>query len=126
MALRLKKRGPEVQRIVSSSARRAIETARTFAEVLGMNPQEIVIRPAIYGAGVAQMVDLIRGLETALHRVLIVGHNPTFSELARQLSGEDFDELPTCAVITLEHGFRIWKSAGRQTFALRDADFPKK
>jgi phosphohistidine phosphatase len=126
MARRLKKRVPDFQRIVSSSARRALETARIFASVLGMDPHGIIIGRSVYGADVTQMVDLIRGLETDVHRVMIVGHNPTFSELARHLSGAPLDEIPTCAVVTLVQDGAGWGAAGRETFALRDMDTPKK
>jgi phosphohistidine phosphatase len=126
MARRLKARGPEIQRIVSSSARRALETARIFAEILRVDPREIVIRPAIYGAGVSQMVELIRGLEPALRRVMMVGHNPTFSDLARSLSGEVLDHVPTCSVLTLVQEQGGWTASGNGTFALRDMDYPKR
>jgi phosphohistidine phosphatase len=126
MARRLKKRGPIPQRIVSSSARRALDTARTFAEVLGMDAEEVDVRSEIYGAGVHEIVELIRGLGDGLQRVMLVGHNPRLSALAHHLSSAVRAELPTCAVITLEMEGRGWEDAGEGTFRLLDLDFPKK
>lgn len=127
MARRLAERGPHPRKILTSSAARALATAMTFASELDLDDPAVVVKPEIYGAGVTEIVDLIRGLDDELECVMVVGHNPTFSALVDRLTGRtDVGNVPTCGVVTLELGTRPWAGVTESTLLLADFDFPKK
>jgi phosphohistidine phosphatase len=126
MGRRLAKRGDLPEVIVTSSALRALETAKIFASKLEIPTGAVLVEPKIYGAGVEQLIDLIQDFDEGVRSVLLVGHNPTMSELVHRLTGEELGELPTCSVVTLRVGSGDWSSVGKKTLDLIDFDYPKK
>lgn len=130
MARRLRERGTRPQAIVTSSAVRALATAEAFAAELELEPEALQVEPAIYGAGVLEMISLIHGLDDGLDRILLVGHNPTFSELAgslaKPMAGGNLGSLPTCAVVTLGWDGGSWNGVDGGRLDLVDLDYPKR
>ena len=86
--------------LITSTAARAVQTAALWAEAAGLSLQHIVRRDGIYVAEAEAVLGMIRGLDEALQRVMLVGHNPTFSDLATGLSRK-FMALQTCAMAVL-------------------------
>lgn len=125
MARRLAERGPRPDTIISSTARRAVDTARAFASELQLPRDALILHASIYGAGVPELVGLIRGIDEGIDDIMLVGHNPAFSELRRHLTSRSLEDLPTCAVVTLEGRVEDWQHTGEGTFRLVDTDLPK-
>ena len=86
--------------VITSTAARAVQTAELWARAAGLPERVVVRREGIYLAEPEAVLRLVHGLDEALRRVLLVGHNPTFSELTTGLSGR-FIALPTCAMAVL-------------------------
>lgn len=86
--------------VIASTAARAVQTAELWAQAAGLPGHRISRRDGIYWAEADAVLRVIHGLDEAVRRVLLVGHNPTFSELATGLSGR-FITLPTCAMAVL-------------------------
>lgn len=72
------------QRIISSPAPRALETAALVAEAYG-NPGAVEVDDSLYLAEEAAYLAVLRKLPPQLQSVLLVGHNPTLSALASRL-----------------------------------------
>jgi phosphohistidine phosphatase len=106
--------------VIASTAVRAVQTAALWAKAAGLPEQRIIRRDGIYLADAEAVLRLIHGLDEALQRVLLVGHNPTFSELATGLSGR-FIALPTgaMAVLRIEGA---WTNTGAATARLLRID----
>jgi phosphohistidine phosphatase len=96
---------PHPQLLVSSSAMRALTTARQFASVL--RQQDVRLEPRIYEATPGTLLELVAQLPDAVEHAMLFGHNPGFSQLSQLLSGES-GELPTCAVAHLELDIPSW------------------
>ncbi len=126
MADRLAERGPSPERIVSSSAVRARATAEVFLDRLGLSSEDLVIEPAIYGADCADLIEIIRSLDDRYDCIMLVGHNPTFVEVAGRLDPGCVGHLPTCSVVTLELDGGGWSDGREGAFRLLDFDYPKK
>jgi phosphohistidine phosphatase len=122
----LKFRGLSPDLIVSSPAKRALKTARLIAEQVGYEPDAIEIRGSIYLGSVSVLIELIRGLDDALGRVYLIGHNPDLTDLVNRLAGEDIANLPTCGIASLTFEVESWghimEGAGRLVFF----DYPKR
>ncbi len=72
---------PVPELVLSSSARRAVETAELVKAELAVRA-ELVVEPALYGADADDVVEIVRGLGGDADSVMVVGHNPTVHELA--------------------------------------------
>lgn len=82
---------PEVvfpQRIVSSAAPRAAQTARIWADVLGVGADRYAETAELYRGGPAVYLDtIVRSLPDEVSCAMAVGHNPAVSELLASLTG---------------------------------------
>jgi phosphohistidine phosphatase len=95
------------QRILTSSAPRAFETAQLVADCLGQG-QELEAVPALYLAEEGPYLSALRALPDALARVLLVGHNPTLSALAGKL-GAAGAELRPAEYVELQLELAAWQ-----------------
>jgi phosphohistidine phosphatase len=72
-------------------------------------------------------VALIAELPEALDCVLVVGHNPTLTELAGMLCPEArIDNLPTCGVLHLSYRKTTWRALVDSKPDRWDFDCPKR
>ena len=97
--------------IITSNARRAMETARMYA--IGLNyPEEFIEKnPKIYEADTDAMLSIILGLDDVLKSVFLVGHNPAITQTVNYFLKEKFDYLPTSAVVCIEFETDEWNNA---------------
>ena len=110
--------------ILSSPARRAIETATITAKKLGYRPKDIVVVDRLYGAAVDRLLDLIFELDDELQCVMLFGHNPKLSALANRLSNE-ISDMPTYAVAEFTFNAKSWPNIGRAVLTKAALDHPK-
>jgi phosphohistidine phosphatase len=111
--------------IVSSPALRAITTARTFADALGIDVNHLLIQNRIYEASLNTLLRLLRGFDDEYGHVMLFGHNPGLSELTHALARCPFDDLPTCAVVHIELGIKYWADVAEHNGQLLRYQFPK-
>ncbi len=72
--------------ILSSTAERAIATARLTCDAMGFDKNAVQEEPSLYHASLETLLAVIRGLPGSAHRVLIIGHNPGLEELLAALA----------------------------------------
>lgn len=125
MAQRMAESGIAIDQIVSSSAKRALTTARHYADALGIPHSEIKVEPSIYEADVRELMEVINGLDDTKTTVMLFGHNPGFSYLIQYLNGSML-HMPTNGVAQLEIDTSTWEGVGTGSATLIDFDYPKK
>ena len=102
MGKRLRQAGLVPDRILSSTARRAEQTARLIAEALAVD--DISWHENLYSSSPATMQEILYSLDDSIDTVFLVAHNPGISEFATELAGGLIHtDMPTCGVA----GFRI-------------------
>ncbi|WP_345974494.1 histidine phosphatase family protein [Sulfurimonas sp. HSL3-7] len=106
--IRKKKLKPQL--IICSSAKRARETLERVTEAFGYS-QEIRFSEALYGAGPEAYIKLLKELDEAYDRVMVVGHNPGLEALLERLTGEE-QILPTAALARVELPIKGWRKLG--------------
>lgn len=125
MAKRLKKREIFPDLILSSSAVRAIETAKITAEALEIEEEKIVVIDKLYHAPAHTILKYIKMQHDSVDTLFVVGHNPGFNELIEFLGGR-LDNLPTSG----QFGFKIqsehWADTDPKTAEFWFVDYPKK
>jgi len=125
MARFLKKNGVQPDLIVSSPAKRALTTARYFAEVFGIPETSIIQEANIYEASTHDILDIIRQLPDNIEVAFLFGHNPTFTDVANHFSEEYIDNIPTCGIARLESKAAHWTDVAPTNTRLNQCYFPK-
>ncbi|MEZ6059644.1 MAG: histidine phosphatase family protein [Planctomycetaceae bacterium] len=126
MGRRLARRGVGPEKIVSSSAARALSTAGIIAGELGLGDEQLRINPRIYGASADALLTVVHGLDKSVLRIMLVGHNPGLTEFVNALTGYDIDNVPTCGICVVRLGSVCWKEVDFGSGELVEFDFPKK
>ncbi len=107
----LRERGLGFERLLTSSAVRALETAKAVAsETRFDGPLDITSR--LYLAEPDAYLDALEDFAPTARRVLVVGHNPGLSELVHRLTGFG-EELTTAAIAHLELPIESWSELRR-------------
>lgn len=95
--------------VASSAAARARHTAEVLATALGCGPP--AVETAFYRAGADELLAWVRALDgLAAGPAVVVGHNPTVTDLVVLLAGPDAAALglPTAAVVVMAFPARSW------------------
>lgn len=124
MGRRLREAGCRCDRMVSSPARRAKETAEAVAEAIGYE-KSIDFDKRLYMAEIDDFLAVVRGLEEKSGSVMIVGHNPGTEAFFSYLCGQEVDKFPTAAYACLKLDIP-WGSVGANCAELLLFDYPKK
>ena len=104
MGEEIRKLGAEFDAILSSPAARAAQTA----ELAGLAPH---FDDRIYNASAGQLLALVQETDGSEARLLLVGHNPGFEQLAAVLLGTPLD-MPTGTLAQIELPIGDWHEAG--------------
>ena len=99
--------------VISSDARRARLTAEAMAEAAGYTGT-ILLDPRLYHAGVGDILDVLRTVETDVDTVMIVGHNPGLEALVAHMTGE-LEEFPTAALAQIALPVDRWSDLATRT-----------
>jgi phosphohistidine phosphatase len=125
MGKRLVTKGVLPKILISSPAKRAWKTAVLVGKELGYSKGSIIADPAIYDAGMNDLLKLVRNFQDDWDDVMLVGHNPGLTEFAEYLTGEELVNLPTCAVCCIDLPIDSWADIRRKSGAMLLYDFPK-
>ena len=90
-----------------SSAVRARETFE-LASAAGAWNCESRIEPGLYASSPRRVLDILRAQNDAIPSLLLVGHEPTWSELAGALVGGAHLRFPTGALARLDFRVESW------------------
>ncbi|MBL7849258.1 MAG: histidine phosphatase family protein [Cyclobacteriaceae bacterium] len=126
MGKRLRREGILPNLICSSSAARAIATARLAAEEMNYPVKTIQQEKKLYHAGPEEILGFLRSLPPSLESVMLVGHNPGLTEFANDLLNEEIDNIPTAGVIGAKLSVDSWKEVKWGCGKMFLYDYPKK
>ncbi len=112
--------------IVSSPANRAYATAIEFAKAFGYPEKKINMDKGIYSHGQGHILSILRNLASNINTICIFGHNPDLTYLATYLSGQLFDNVPTCGVVCIDFDVDVWGDIDNQNGTLRFFEYPGK
>lgn len=114
--------------IISSPAKRAMQTAILVKEASGLNAP-IQYDERIYEASTQTLNLLISQIGEEIESVLLVGHNPGMAGLIDYFTGRS-EEMPTAAIAAIALKIDTWEQAsakcGDLQFVIRPRDESKK
>lgn len=111
MAERFVERHEAPDAIVSSTAKRALTTARFFATALGN--MAIHETRDIYHADLHALEAILRSFPDGHNSVMIFGHNPGFSELVDLLASGGPGHLSPCTTVRIDLAVEHWDEVAR-------------
>jgi len=99
-----------VDYIISSHAVRALETAKILAQGLNYPLENIKIDHEIYHGDGESIKDHISKLPDRFNSVMIVGHNPSLTNLVNLFLKSPIDNLPTSGVASFSFDTDRWEN----------------
>lgn len=126
MGERLARSGRDPDLMVSSSAVRALDTARAIAGKLGYPCERIAASERLFHAGVAELLQVIQGVDDSVDSLMLFGHNPGLTDLANHIGPREILNMPTCAVLHLRFQADIWSTVGDVPGDEVRYDYPKR
>jgi len=104
--------------ILTSTAKRARQTAKAFREAFGLSKEAVKEVKALYHAWPETIEEEIRQLPAEWDSVLVFGHNPGYTDLANRLRNDQFiGNVPTCGIISARADIEEWSE-----FQLKEAE----
>ncbi|HEY4110502.1 SixA phosphatase family protein [Puia sp.] len=110
MAKRLIKAGIDIDRFVSSPAKRARQTAELFVREYGGKEKKIRFVPDLYHAAQPVFEAVVDGLDDGDDTVAVFSHNPGITAFVNTLTtAVKLDNMPTCGVFVTKSDCKHWK-----------------
>ncbi|MBA2423274.1 MAG: histidine phosphatase family protein [Chitinophagales bacterium] len=101
MAKIISKKGINPDLLISSTAVRAIATAKGFAQELGYERKKIITLKQLYLAELDGWLDAIHEIPDKENLVMAFGHNPGITNLVNFLTKNNIENLPTCGICSM-------------------------
>ena len=111
--------------ILSSLAKRTVQTSELVAEKIGYKIGNILYKEEIYLASTRVLLGEISKIEDKYDTVLMVGHNPGTEYIAEYLSGEEIGFVNTSGAVCIEFNIDSWQEASQGNGKLLWTDFSK-
>jgi len=110
----------DIDVVYSSPAIRAISTAIITSSVLKMDFSKMKINENLYSFNSQNILSFIKSIDNKFNRVLCVGHNPAFTEVANLLGKKELIHLPTAGWVKFKLNESDWKDInnGESIFGL--------
>ena len=96
-------------RIVSSTARRARTTLERAVEEGSWGEISTDLSDALYDASLPDVIDVIQNQSEQFSRLLLVGHEPTWSSMVGRLVGNGSVRISTATMARVDLSVPTWK-----------------
>lgn len=129
MGKRLRERSIHPDTIITSPARRALDTCLEIAKALHFPESKIRTARELYHASEEQILHVVQQLKDLDDReevAMIFGHNPGLTDFANRLMNETIENVPTCGVVVCLISSARWRDVNWGDGKLSFFDFPKK
>jgi phosphohistidine phosphatase len=106
----LKDRGIKIDLMISSPAERAFQTALLVAAGIGYQEDKIQVERKIYDGYYDRILDLIYATSNEIGSLMIIGHNPSITNLANLFLHPGIELLPTSGIVCVTFDTKRWES----------------
>ena len=106
MASQLKSLGIEPDLIICSPAKRTRQTAEYFYDKLKYDVNDVIFDKRIYESTAEEVLQVIREVDPKVKTLVVIGHNPSLTNLANMFAENSINEVPTTGVVWLEFAIK--------------------
>lgn len=100
-------------RMISSHAFRSLNTALVFAINMRYPVSALEISSSLYEKRASDILDMLKKQDDSITSIMLFGHNPSISDLSKQLTRKKNKELPTSAVTCIKFKTAKWSDIGK-------------
>ncbi len=101
--------------IMSSTAVRAKTTANLFQNLLQIKTPEVDLQEKLYNFDMFDVLHFLKYVSNSMNQLILVGHNPAFTETANFLGDKYFSYIPTSGAVKLKLDSENWSDLQRGT-----------
>jgi len=124
MAQRIAEKNCVPDLIISSTANRALSTARLMAKEWNFPMDRFIQEPELYHASPETIHRCLKKhIQDSHQRVMFVCHNPGITEFVNAFSNLRTDNVPTCGVSAIQ--WNSWNQMEKQSGQILFYDYPK-
>ncbi|MDB6140942.1 MAG: phosphohistidine phosphatase, sixa [Verrucomicrobiaceae bacterium] len=117
---------PVPERIIASTAERALKTAQCMREAFRLPPAAMRLDSRLYLAPSTVILDVVRDGDEDCRHMVLVGHNPGIHEFCdRILARASIPRMPTCTAVIIGLPHEYWGLADWQEAQLIAYATPK-
>ena len=98
----------KIQLLISSTATRALRTAKAFQESHGLAKDRLVATRSLYHSSPDEMINELYMLQDDVNVVAIFAHNPGMTMAINEVSDGYIDNVPTCGVFLVACETERW------------------
>lgn len=108
IAVRVETILPKNFTIWSSTAKRAHDTALTFAKSIAFPIEEIIFKKELYCFTVFELEKIIKSCPNNCNNLILFGHNEAISIFVNKFGNKLIDHVPTAGLVVLEFETNDW------------------
>ncbi|MCW3078547.1 MAG: phosphohistidine phosphatase SixA [Bacteroidetes bacterium] len=113
-------------KILSSTATRALNTALIFARTFDFEMNKFELNKELYESSPSKIISIIQQQSKAINSLAFFCHNPTITELCNMLMDDFFlDNVPTCGIVGIKFSVNDWQDVSAKKGELGFYQFPK-
>jgi len=121
----LAEKGLNIDKMISSPAKRAFTTAKIYSKSLNYKVKNIIQDERIYLASASELMKIIQEVSDSISSLMIFGHNPGFTSLNNYLSDVNIDNIPTSAIACINLDIESWNDIEPNCGKMEFFEFPK-
>lgn len=121
----LVEKGIKPDLLKSSSARRALNTAKLIAVGIDYPEDKIEVEENLYHASSQTIYHELYALPDDINSIMLFGHNPTFTYFANEFLNPGIENLPTSGVVAITFETDKWEDLGVADFKTKFVVTPK-
>ncbi len=103
----LEKRNIQPDKIISSPAKRALQTAKIIFES-NAEPKKIITHADMYSSSYANLIHIIKNTDENIQSLLLVGHNPSFNDLLHYVCQTTIYNIPKAGMVRIKLSEDRW------------------
>jgi phosphohistidine phosphatase len=121
----LSEKGIVADRLISSTANRAKDTAKVIAEQLGVSPDTVELDEKLFEGGPKAYLAAVNRLPDTCESVMLFGHNPDVSYFSEYLTHQSIGSMSKGGVVAITFENLRWAEVSGRTGFLQFYVTPK-
>lgn len=126
MARRLLSKNIPLDFFISSSAKRARQTAEFFTKAYCLSPGSVLMKEELYLPSPEIFYDIIDGTANEFQHLAICSHNPAITQFLNQITDKiRVDEMPPCGILGIRTDAFQWNDFRKSQKIFWFFDYPQ-